>query len=109
MLLQSRQGRTIIARYGPGGAFRAEGKCRVTERRIPSALPKADAQPKAERPKPISLQEISENRVKIPLCQTRSLQLLQKSLSAIATIPMSIKIVFSPWQTVSGKTVSTQD
>lgn len=34
------------------------------------------------------------NRVKIPLCQTRSPQLLQKSLSAIATIPMSIKTVF---------------
>ena len=52
------------------------------------------AQPKAARLKLISLLEPGTNRVKIPLCKIRLLQLLQKSLSAIATIPLNIKIVF---------------
>jgi len=74
---------------------------------IPSALPKAVAQPKAERPKLISFPKHGTNRVKIPLCKIRPPPLLQKSLSAIATILTNTKTGFLNSQTVFGKTALT--
>lgn len=83
-----------------------EIKRHPAKRRVSNCV-EALAQPKAEATQAIFIDGHLTNRVKIPLCQTRSPQFLQKSLSAIATIPLNIKTVFSPSQTVSGKMALT--